>query len=80
MCAMALPVIVGMGGINAAGRTSGAQAYQSMVRSALSAAQRQQNIQAMAILMGLDPAQEEQIALGSMIRAIPKSVFDADAV
>ena len=34
---MKLPVIVGMGGINSAGRTSGFHAYKRMVHSALSA-------------------------------------------
>ena len=53
MSGMALPVIVGVGGINAAGRSSGFQSYQSMVRPMLSPRQQQANILAMGTLMGL---------------------------
>ncbi len=48
-----LPVIVGMGGINPAGRTSGHQAYRRTVLDALPAQQRHHTLLGLASLMGL---------------------------
>jgi len=50
---MRLPVIVSMGGVNAAGRTSGHQAYRRMVLSALSKADEEATIVGLAVMMGL---------------------------
>ena len=49
----ALPVIVGYGGFNAAGRSSGDQAYRRMVLESLNAEQKQQTIVGLACLMNL---------------------------
>ena len=54
MARQRLPVIVGFGGVNAAGRASGHHAYARMAYSALSAAQRERTLDALATLMGLD--------------------------
>jgi acetoacetyl-[acyl-carrier protein] synthase len=56
---MRLPVIVGMGGVNAAGRTSGFQSYRRMVMDALSAPERAQTIVGLAVMMGLVSAEGE---------------------
>ncbi len=49
-----LPVIVGMGGINPAGRTSGHQAFRRTVLDALPADQQRRTLQSLAALMRLD--------------------------
>jgi acetoacetyl-[acyl-carrier protein] synthase len=46
-----LPVIVGFGGFNAAGRSSFHQAYQRMVIDSLSESQRQETLQGLAVMM-----------------------------
>lgn len=48
-----LPVIVGMGGVNAAGRTSGHQAFRRMVLNALPGDQQTQTLLGLASLMTL---------------------------
>ena len=50
---MRLPVIVGMGGVNAAGRTSGFQSYRRMIIDALSEDERNQTLTALAVMMNL---------------------------
>ena len=49
----ALPVIVGMGGINAAGRTSFHQGYRRIVLDSLDAIARQETFLGLATLMNL---------------------------
>ncbi len=48
-----LPIIVGFGGFNAAGRSSGHHAYRRMVIESLEAAERQETLAGLAIMMGL---------------------------
>ena len=47
-----LPVIVGFGGFNAAGRGSFHQAYQRMIIGSLSVAKRQETLLGLATMMG----------------------------
>ncbi|GAA0706699.1 beta-ketoacyl-ACP synthase FabY [Vreelandella titanicae] len=54
-----LPVIVGMGGINPAGRTSGHQAFRRTVLDALPADQQRQTLEGLAALMRLVEHSEE---------------------
>ncbi|MFK8051174.1 MAG: beta-ketoacyl synthase [Halioglobus sp.] len=77
-----LPVIVGFGGINAAGRSSGHHAYARMVQSALPQAQRDRTFASLASLMGLDTAtgHEQRILDHTLVRRIEKNHFDVDAV
>ena len=49
----ALPVIVGMGGINAAGRTSFHQGYRRIVLDSLESQARQETFLGLATLMNL---------------------------
>lgn len=50
---MRLPVIVSMGGVNAAGRTSGFQSFRRMIIETLSTEERQSTITGLAVMMGL---------------------------
>jgi acetoacetyl-[acyl-carrier protein] synthase len=82
-----LPVIVGFGGINAAGRASGHHAYARMVQSALPAAQRERTLNALASVMGLSDtvgvnagAREQYILDHTLVRRIEMSHFDVNAV
>ena len=77
-----LPVIVGFGGINAAGRASGHHAYARMTYSALSAAQQSRTLDSLATLMGLEGGESHQqfILDHTLVRRIEASHFDVDAV
>lgn len=48
-----LPIIVGFGGFNAAGRSSGHHAYRRMVIESLSSEDRQETLAGLAVMMGL---------------------------
>ena len=48
-----LPLIVGFGGFNAAGRSSGHHAYRRMVLESLPVQDRQETIAGLAVMMGL---------------------------
>lgn len=48
-----LPVIVGFGGFNAAGRSSGHHAYRRMVLESLTERERQETVAGLAVMMGL---------------------------
>ncbi len=77
-----LPVIVGFGGINGAGRGSGHHAFRRMVHEALPEHKRQRTLAALAQLMGLDSAdgREQQILEHTLIRRIESQHFDVDYV
>ena len=79
---MKLPVIVAMGGINAAGRSSGFHAYKRMVHSVLSASQMQTTWNDLGHRMGLHELPEnkrkEAILDGTLIRQI--DLFDPNQV
>lgn len=79
-----LPVIVGFGGINAAGRSSGSHSYKRMVCDALSAEKMESTWQDLSHRMGLQtdkPHADETIAAikdGTLIRRMQN--FDPDHV
>lgn len=79
-----LAVIVGQGGMNSAGRTSGFHSYKRMICDALSASQIQDTWQDFAKRMGISSSKtisEDQINLikeGTLIRRI--KLFDPDKV
>ena len=50
---MRLPVIVSMGGVNAAGRTSGHQSFRRMVLESLTEAEQEQTLCGLSVMMGL---------------------------
>ena len=79
-----LAVIVGQGGMNSAGRTSGFHSYKRMICDALSASQIQDTWQDFAKRMGISSSKtisEDQINLikeGTLVRRI--KLFDPDKV
>ena len=81
---MRLPVIVGFGGINAAGRSSLHHAYRRMVIDALSPEAADHTWASLAALMGIpwdeSDATRQQLALGTLVRRIEPSWFDVDQV
>jgi len=82
MAGRRLPVIVGFGGINAAGRASGHHAYARTVWSALPAREQQRTGAALAGLMGLSDAtgREPYLLDHSLVRRIEEQHFDVQAV
>ncbi len=82
MARQRLPVIVGFGGVNSAGRASGHRAYDRIVYSALGQQQKAATLDALGRMMGLENAadNEQHILDHTLIRRIEKSHFDADAV
>ncbi|MEP5766492.1 MAG: beta-ketoacyl synthase [Halieaceae bacterium] len=81
---MRLPVIVGFGGINAAGRSSSHHAYRRMVIDALAPELADETWRSLAALMQLpwdgSEATRQQLANGTLIRRIESNHFDVDAV
>lgn len=73
-----IPVIVGLGGINAAGRSSGFHSYKRIVADALSSEAMASTWQDLAWRMKLDPSQVDEIKAGTLIRRLTN--FDPDAV
>ena len=51
----ALPLIVGFGGINAAGRSSDHQAFRRLIIDTLSASEEARTIDQIGALMGMGP-------------------------
>jgi acetoacetyl-[acyl-carrier protein] synthase len=83
MGGQALPVIVGFGGINGAGRASGHHAFRRMVYSALPRAQQQRTLAALAALMQPrvgDADRERYILDHSLVRRVESQHFDPDSV
>ena len=83
MAGQALPVIVGFGGINGAGRASGHHAFRRMVYSALPRAQQQRTLAALAALMQPrvgDTERERYILDHSLVRRVESQHFDPDSV
>lgn len=75
-----LPVIVGFGGVNPAGRSSGHHGYARMVHDAMPASRQQRTLQALAQLMGVPEADSNYILDHTLVRRIEPAHFDVDAV
>ncbi|MEP4485185.1 MAG: beta-ketoacyl synthase [Halioglobus sp.] len=77
-----LPVVVGFGGINGAGRASMHHAFKRMTYSALSQDQQSRTLASLAQLMGLPSSegQEQYILNHTLIRRIESHHFDVDNV
>ncbi len=80
MAGQPLPVIVGLGGINGAGRSSGHHAYRRLVLDALPQAERTRTLAALATLMGLEQPDETRIRQHTLIRRVENNHFDVDRV
>ena len=77
-----IPVIVGLGGINGAGRSSGHHALGRMAYDALSQAKQNRTLDSLATIMGLETAagQEQFILDHTLVRRIEDCHFDPDSV
>ena len=77
-----LPVIVALGGYNAAGRASGHHALARMAYDALPASGQARTLASLAALMGLESAEgkAEYILDHTLIRRIERQHFDVDSV
>ena len=80
-----LPVIVGFGGVNPAGRSSLHHAYRRMVIDKLSDEARERTFASLAALMNLDgapndQATREQILQQTLIRRLETNLFDANHI
>jgi acetoacetyl-[acyl-carrier protein] synthase len=79
-----LPVIVGFGGINAAGRSSSHHGYRRTVIDALPEAEASQTWASLAALTGQSwdgsAAMRSALAAGTLVRRIEPGHFDVDAV
>ncbi len=81
-----LPVIVGFGGINPAGRSSFHHAYRRLVIDALSQRSADATYASLASLMGHEPYIVEsvdgrqQLRDGTLIRQLESALLDADAI
>ena len=81
-----LAVITGFGGISAAGRSSGHQAFRRLVLDKLSAAEQNGTLASLAQLMGIEGADlnneaiKQQILDGTLVREWDNMPWDARAV
>ena len=74
-----LPLIVGFGGYNAAGRSSGYQSYNRMIFESLSAGEKRNTIASLGYLMGIQSATPDQVLQGTLVRKIEEALFDVHA-
>ncbi|MCR8924233.1 beta-ketoacyl synthase [Dasania sp. GY-MA-18] len=82
-----IPLIVGFGGVNSAGRSSGHHGYRRMIIDSLSQAEAQHTYQNLAALMNmssegqaLSEAQRQHILDHSLVRRIEDAWYNPDAV
>lgn len=75
-----LPVIVGFGGINPAGRTSAHHAYKRMVIDQLDSKKADSTYQSLAALMNMTAVDKDAILSQTLIRRIEKNLFDPSAI
>jgi len=76
----ALPVIVGFGGINSAGRVSAHHAFARLVESRLTGAAREKMLVSLRQVQGRPSASDADVLAGTLIRRIEASHYDPDAV
>jgi len=75
-----LPVIVGFGGINPAGRSSGHHGYRRMVIDRIDTALADSTYQSLASLMNLQAVDKEYILNHTLVRKIENNLFDPSAI
>lgn len=74
-----LPLIVGFGGYNAAGRSSGHRGYERMIYESLNTKSRADLVASLASLMGLSSDDEQGVLSGTLVRKIEDSVIATSA-
>ncbi|NRB42646.1 MAG: beta-ketoacyl synthase, partial [Pseudomonadales bacterium] len=75
-----LPVIVGFGGINAAGRSSFYHSHNRMVFEKLAADKQQRTLASLAALMGVDASDKDFILHNTLVRKIDAELFDTENI
>lgn len=75
----ALPLIVGFGGFNAAGRSSGHLAYSRMILESLGVKEKQNTLASLAAMMGVTGGDEEAVLNGTLVRRLESHIFDPEA-
>src|SRR5690554_2907622 len=75
-----LPVIVGFGGVNAAGRSSFHHAHNRLVFDKLDQATQARTLQSLATLMQRDASEKEHLLANTLIRKIHESHFDTENI
>ncbi|MCV6623057.1 MAG: beta-ketoacyl synthase, partial [Cellvibrionaceae bacterium] len=84
MSKLRLPVIVSMGGINAAGRSSGHHAYRRMVFDKLDSSLQYGTLSSLASMCGLEQAasfsaeQQQDVLSRTLIRRVEQNHFDVE--
>jgi len=71
-----LPVIVGFGGINTAGRTSFHHGYRRLIHEVLNEEDKAEMFKGLATMMGLDEKDREAILAHTLIRKIEPQTID----
>ena len=71
-----LPVIVSMGGVNGAGRSSMHHSTARMLEDVLSAPRRAAMLASLRQLMGADAAADAEVLAGTLIRSLESHHFD----
>ncbi|MDX9875273.1 MAG: beta-ketoacyl synthase, partial [Spongiibacteraceae bacterium] len=75
-----LPLIVGFGGVNAAGRSSFHHSYRRLVIDVLNGSRVDSTYASLAALMGCAADAREHMLAHTLIRRIEPEWFDVDAV
>ncbi|MFT5032961.1 MAG: acetoacetyl-[acyl-carrier protein] synthase [Bacteroidia bacterium] len=75
-----LPVIVGFGGVNPAGRSSFHHGFRRLILDALPSAKVDSTFQSLSALMGVDAAQREHMLKHTLVRKIEADWFDTEAI
>ncbi len=75
-----LPVIVGFGGINAAGRTSFHHAHNRMIYDVLSPVKQAKTIQSLSALTQISPENTQLILNSTLVRKIEEAHFDTENI
>lgn len=75
-----LPVIVGFGGVNAAGRSSFFHSHNRLIYDVLDDNAKAKTRQALAALMGVDADNEQYILDNTLVRKIHKGHFDTENI
>ncbi len=77
-----LPVIIGMGGIGPAGRTSCHHAYRRLVIDSLSATEAETTMRSLSQLMGRSYSDDsqQQVLQSTLIRQLESNLFDPQAI
>ena len=75
-----LPVIVGFGGINPAGRSSFHHGFRRLILDALPAAKVDSTFQSLSALMGVEPSRREHMLDHTLVRKIEAEWFDTEAI